>query len=437
MEPRLIKLKTDFNNLITIRNSVKNIFDILQLRIDKLKVFYSEFIKDSKNDMFIFGLDSFHFQSKLIDIEYDDMKRLFLAISNRMYCEYFKLYKIITEYVIKNISDKKVREAIKIKNYPVYKDLEPYKEYNFEIIQDIHENILNLIGILTSMLANKENELVMHKSKQSIGLNIDNFITTFNYNINVIREKNNMFVSYIEFFHKMHTKYLKRFSNKIQLMHSHIDSDIRFDENLELSKDKKRELIENLDIGNLSEGLLNDIKKSMNSETSSEDLDNNSSITTANSVTNISLKKITELFKNQSNRVSNILQNCTKSTNVINANMSTNDITKLFSEIDLSCDLIINDENDENNENNENICISSDNNEESQEILMEGNFFIEDKNHSVNSENIFEAKEDVINELKELIDNQNNITEEEVKEEVKEEVNFTSNVNKKKKKKKK
>jgi hypothetical protein len=188
METQIVKLKSEFNNIITIRNSVKNIFDILQLRIDKLKQFYSEFIKDSKNDMFIFGLNSFHFQSKFIDIEYDDMKRLFLAINNRMYCEYFKLHKIIAEYIVKNINDKKLR-TIKINSYPIYKDLEPYKEYKFETIQDIHENILYFIDILNSTLSNRENELLIHKSKQSIGLNIDNFITTFNYNINIIREK--------------------------------------------------------------------------------------------------------------------------------------------------------------------------------------------------------------------------------------------------------
>ena len=119
MDARLIKLKGDFNNIITVRTSVKNIFDILQIRINKLKTFYSEFIKDSKHDMFIFGLDSFHFQSKLIDIEYDDMKRLFLVINNRMYCEYFKLYKIITEYIVKNIPDKKVKDNIKVNKPPV------------------------------------------------------------------------------------------------------------------------------------------------------------------------------------------------------------------------------------------------------------------------------------------------------------------------------
>ena len=142
MENRISKLKIDFNNITTTRNNVKGVFDILQLRINKLKFFYSEFIKNNKNKLFVFGLDSFHFQSKLIDVEYDDMKRLFLAINNRMYCEYFKLYKIITEYIYENINDKKITEIIKVNNFPVYKDLEPFKEYNFETTTEIHENIL-------------------------------------------------------------------------------------------------------------------------------------------------------------------------------------------------------------------------------------------------------------------------------------------------------
>ena len=100
MENKLILLKADFNNVVVIRNNVQNIFDILQVRINKLKLFYVEFIKNSKNNMFVFGLDSFQFQSKIIDIEYDDMKRLFGAINNRMYCEYYKLNKIIIEFIL-------------------------------------------------------------------------------------------------------------------------------------------------------------------------------------------------------------------------------------------------------------------------------------------------------------------------------------------------
>ena len=45
MEIRLVKLKGDFNNIITTRNNVKSVFDILQVRIDKLRQIYSEFIE--------------------------------------------------------------------------------------------------------------------------------------------------------------------------------------------------------------------------------------------------------------------------------------------------------------------------------------------------------------------------------------------------------
>ena len=42
METQLVKLKSDFNNIINVRNNVKNVFDILQIRIYKLKTFYTE-----------------------------------------------------------------------------------------------------------------------------------------------------------------------------------------------------------------------------------------------------------------------------------------------------------------------------------------------------------------------------------------------------------
>ena len=54
METRLVKLKNDFNSIITIRNNVKNIFDILLVKIDKLKLFYAELVKDKRNNTFVF-----------------------------------------------------------------------------------------------------------------------------------------------------------------------------------------------------------------------------------------------------------------------------------------------------------------------------------------------------------------------------------------------
>ena len=270
MENRIGELKNDFNNIIHIRSTVKSIFDILEQRIDKLKNLYSDFIQHNENQLFIFGLDSFRFQSKLIDIEYEDMRRLFLAINNRMYCEYFKLYKIIIEYIFQNITDKKITEVIKVNNFPIYKDLEPYKEYKFEIVLDLHENILVLLSSIINNIDNKENELLIYQNKKKIGLSIDNFITSFNYDIIMMKEKVILFLTYIEFFHQLHTKYLKRFSNKIQLMYTHINNDIRFDESLELNADKQHEILSEFTHSNIDKQLLSELKRTINVETSSD-----------------------------------------------------------------------------------------------------------------------------------------------------------------------
>ena len=228
MELKIVKLKEDFNTITNIRDNVNNGFDALQLRIDKLKLFYSEFIKNNNNNIFVFGLDSFRFQSKIIDIEYEDMKRLFLVINNRIYCEYFKLNKIIVDYILNNITDKKIIDNAKNNNYPVYKDLEPYKEYKIDIIMDIHKNILNLLGNLVTLLNNKEKDLSKHNTKLNIGLYIDNFISTFRFNINVFKEKILMFINHINFFHRIHKIYLTRLNNKIQLMITDINNDVNF-----------------------------------------------------------------------------------------------------------------------------------------------------------------------------------------------------------------
>ena len=353
MESRLVKLKSNFNNIITIRNTVKNVFDILQMRINKLKLFYAEFIKNRKNDMFIFGLDSFRFQSKLIDIEYDDMKRLFLAINNRMYCEYFKLHKIIVEYILNNIADKKIIDIVKVNTYPTYKDLEPYKDYKFETILDIHESILNLLNILMSSLTSKENELAIHKTKQSIGLNIDNFITTFNFDIVVLREKTSMFITYIDFFHKTHTKYLNRFSNKIQLMYTHINNDINFDEHL----DKKGIEIEEKNVDDKQLCEMNSDFSSITMETQSINLHEEvESRSTTPSIANTANKTFVrsrnnsfsdlkrnfkELIKENVSKASNMFQLCKPKNKLIEPKLSSEELNRMFTNIDTSCENVV------------------------------------------------------------------------------------------------
>ena len=69
MEERLNALKSNFMSIIELKESNLHIFETLQSRIAIIKQTYADFIHNHKQNLFIFTLDSFHFQGKLIDIE--------------------------------------------------------------------------------------------------------------------------------------------------------------------------------------------------------------------------------------------------------------------------------------------------------------------------------------------------------------------------------
>jgi hypothetical protein len=268
MEERLSILKTDFNAIIDFKENNISSLQLLGSRIKKIKEIYADFINANRENLFVFTLDSFHFQGKLIDIEYEDVMRLFCAITNRMYCDYYKLFKIIIEYVNEYVPDKKLSELIKVNdNYPVYKDLEPFKQYDFHYIQSLHEIILVILTYLNTFILNKDHDLKVYQSKNKIGLNIDSFVNTFNFNNTVMKEKTTLFITYIEFFHKLHTKYLKRFTMKLQLMMSQINNDIKLD-NPNETKSTKKDILKDFKENNIDKATLRELKLSVSDENS-------------------------------------------------------------------------------------------------------------------------------------------------------------------------
>lgn len=269
METRLSVLKNSFGQIVDLKETNISILHTLKTRIQQIKSMYDNFIQTNREQLFVFTLDSFHFQGKLIDLEFEDMNRMFLSITNRMYCDYYKLFKIIVDYVKENVPDKKMAELIRVHdNYPVYKDLEPFKQYDFQYIQSLHEVILVIITYLHTFITNKEHELKMYQAKNQIGLHIDSFVSTFSFNTFVMNQKTLLFITYMEFFHKSHTKYLKRFTMKLNLMLSQLNNDIKI-ENPTDTKTTKKEMMTNLQEHNLDKGLLKELKISIADDTSS------------------------------------------------------------------------------------------------------------------------------------------------------------------------
>ena len=322
MEDRLTNLKNTFSEIMDYKDKNIQSMLLLESRIKKIKELYDEFLRVNRETLFVFSLDAFHFQSKIIDIEFEDVTRLYYAITNRMYCDYYKLFKIIVEYVNENITDKKLLELVQVNdNFPVYKDLEPFKQYDFHFIQTLHEVILVIIHSLNTIMNKKEHELELYQNKNKIGLNIDNFVNTHIFNNTIMREKIGLFVSYIEFFHKLHTKYFKRFTMKLNLMLQQVNNDIKLD-NYEMSD--KKDMLSDFK-GEISKEVYNELKISVCDDSSISNSDSGSD--TPESVRSIPLKTPPNTPFVSSNNLLLDVSACEVDNNVVDKSEVVNDIS--------------------------------------------------------------------------------------------------------------
>ena len=58
--------------------------------------------KKNTKKMYLFCLDTFFFQFKTYSIEMENLDKHRTLLNNRMYCDYYKLYNIITTYMKEN-----------------------------------------------------------------------------------------------------------------------------------------------------------------------------------------------------------------------------------------------------------------------------------------------------------------------------------------------
>ena len=220
-------IKTNFNYIKELRSNINDIFLEIKEKLNALDKIYIELINTHKNIDYTFGIDSFYFQNKLIEMEYDNMKTIFNIINNRIYCEYYKLYKMIYTYIAAELKDTILIEKLRQKKiYPIYKDLEPLKTYSFDLIIDIQRNIIETIEFLFNYLTNKEAELRTVCTTSEIGINIENLVNFQTYSNTLLNEKINIFCKYLNVFHKHHNKYFSRLLIKCKMMIGIVNEDI-------------------------------------------------------------------------------------------------------------------------------------------------------------------------------------------------------------------
>jgi len=223
----IIELKENFEKMKILRQDISDIFENLESKILILKKIYSDLVSTHSNN-FIFGLDSFHFQNKLIYADFKHLKNIFQMIDNRLYCEYYKLHNNIQEYIKKDIPNEIVLEkTISKKQFPAYKSLDTLKVYDFKLVLELQSNIINSIMELDNYRLSRETELKNNAAQSNMGLNIDNLVNSYHYDNTLINAKIYMYIKYLHVFHDHHTKYFTRLFLKTKLMLGIINEDIQ------------------------------------------------------------------------------------------------------------------------------------------------------------------------------------------------------------------
>ena len=175
MNNKIIKVKIIFDEVKDLRNEINTLFQCLDGHISKLSEIYNEFIKNTKQirtpdiKSFIFSLDSFYFQNNLLKREYKNLKDFNIIIINHMYGEYYKLYRLITEFIVKSRIDDKLPNILKNRSYPTYDDLDEEKLYDFNLIIQLNEDIINIVNYLITIRNEKELSLKNYQLHDGFG----------------------------------------------------------------------------------------------------------------------------------------------------------------------------------------------------------------------------------------------------------------------------
>ena len=224
--------KNSFETIKDYKNDIDNVFRYIKNKTEILSCMYNDYLKEIKDTVnYRLSLDSFNFQTKLINIEHDNYNKIFKFFINRMYGDYYKLYNKLIDYVKNNVKNVKI---VNDNQFPKYKDLEVNVEYNIEIIDDVYSNILSILTELSNYCL-KENHLIKEiTKKQNNGININNFLNEKKYSIIILEQKINFYYEILKGYIESQKKFFKRLYLKLKLIYAQLCHDI----NLETSVNK-------------------------------------------------------------------------------------------------------------------------------------------------------------------------------------------------------
>lgn len=260
------KLKGSFTNILQIIDEIAGVKQTANETLQKLKEAYNTLIQQNHEKVFLFCLDSFYFQYKSFQLELENLEKGFSFINNRMYCDYYKLYKMI----INTIKEQKQEfpEDCEQRNYVPYKDLEPFQEYRMDDIKDVHQNILHIIKLLFEKYQNKRISINNYYEEHQVGFSISNFINTLEYENGCLNHQIMLYINYIAFFHISQKQHLKRCFQRFQGFYKEVEDNIQTNQSFSIHDINFDPTVTNAEIDNEKNLKQNESMKNLITESS-------------------------------------------------------------------------------------------------------------------------------------------------------------------------
>ena len=233
------KLTKNFTAIVdTIKKCQKRRLSI-DNKLDELKILYKDTTKINNKKIFIFCLDSCHYQYKSfrMDLGHIEEKRKFIL--NRIYCDYYKLCQIIIKYIQEDENIETENELQK-QSIPVYKDLDTLTEYKLTDICAIHEIILTNIKKLETKHSQQQNQIDHYYENHKVGFSISNFLNTLDHENKNLEDQINLYINYMSFFHVSQKTQTKMLLDKLEFFEKDMDENLSVNHTFSISdiKDK-------------------------------------------------------------------------------------------------------------------------------------------------------------------------------------------------------
>lgn len=219
------KIKINFQEILSTHNDLLTINSEINESISKLKENYNELIKVNNKKIFLFCLDSFYFQYKILTTEITNLSQLLQLVNNRIYGDYYKLYNIIISQSKENNIFTQTMNT-ETDKFPVYKDLEPFYQYKMSDIVNIHNDIVLIMNELYELYVSKQKITHNYSDTTNLGITISNFINTLEYENSILRELIDLFARYLSFFHSSQKENLNKLLQKMNMFKKELISDV-------------------------------------------------------------------------------------------------------------------------------------------------------------------------------------------------------------------